>query len=394
MLHVKDGANVSKKDLLVEYDPTTMFKFSQSEGIVKIINSEDESRAHELFVYDPKDTETVVVSKDVADSCVVGHRFETTDVKLKNHFVGLVNKISPSAKSKATEKFDVEIVKGRSYLFFKGATLYVKDNDKVKPGDVLIEEKSFGTEASKTSDIVQGLPRVEELFEARKPKDCAMISELDGVVDLVKSGSVRKLIVYGEAGQKKDYKISKDTILLVSVGQSVKKGDKLTEGGINPHDILATKSVEETQEFLSKEVMKVYRSQGVQVNLKHVETIVRQMTRRIVITEVGESNLLPNEMIDINVFNQVNEDLESDGKVLASGNRVLLGVTRASLSTDSFVSASSFQQTASVLTKAAIENQTDPMVGLKENVIIGNLIPAGTGQADHQHLTLVYDEND
>ena len=261
-------------------------------------------------------------------------------------------------------------------------------------GDVLTREVLLGADASKTEDIVQGLPRVEELFEARKPKEAAVLAEMDGVIDIVNHNLYISVIITSESGSRKEYKITKDSHLLVYSGKKVSRGDQLNTGTINPHDISETIGIDETQKYLGEEVQRVYTSQGVQINSKHIEVIVRQMTKKMAITDMGDSTFLLNELIDIRKFKKKNEELKNKGKLEAKGTRILLGITRSSLNTESFISASSFQQTASVLTKAAIEGQIDPMSGLKENVIIGKLIPAGTGMPEYLRVSVKIDQSE
>ena len=248
--------------------------------------------------------------------------------------------------------------------------------------------------SDKTQDIVQGLPKVEELFEARKPKDCAILSEYDGVVDIIDNNTYWSIIVTAEDNTSKEYKLPKTSAISLFSGQVIKKGDKLNHGPINPHDIAKTIGIDATRQYLADQVQEVYCSQGVQINRKHIEVIIRQMTMNVTISEMGDSTLLLNEMIDSRTLKKINVQSKADGKKVALGDPVLLGITRASLNTDSFVSASSFQQTAGVLTKAAIEGQKDPMVGLKENVIIGKLIPAGTGSFMSDSFKLDYEEEE
>ena len=236
--------------------------------------------------------------------------------------------------------------------------------------------------------LFQVFPRVEELFESRKPKDACVLAEISGTVSISNEGTHR-LVLIRSKGRKKEKKIPYGIRLKAYSGQKVFRGDKLTDGIINPHDLLYTKGIVAVQTYLTDEVQKVYRSQGVQINTKHIEVIVRQMTRKVLVTDMGDSNFLPNEFVDIHQFNNTNKKLILDGKVTASGERVLLGITRSSLNTESFISAASFQQTANVLTKAAIESAIDPMFGLKENVIIGSLIPAGTGMKVYNKVGLV-----
>ena len=227
-------------------------------------------------------------------------------------------------------------------------------------------------------DITQGLPRVEELFEARKPKGLATISEIPGKVT-INDTKKRKEVIVTNKGDSKTYVVSFGAKLKVKDGDEIEAGEPLTEGSINPNDILAIKGAQGVHEYLVSEVQKVYRSQGVDINDKHIEVIGRQMLKRVRIEDGGDSGMLPGTVIEINELNEINAKLESEGKHPAKGKRTLLGITKASLATESFLSAASFQETTRVLTEAAIKGKTDHLIGLKENVIIGKLIPAGTG---------------
>ena len=233
-------------------------------------------------------------------------------------------------------------------------------------------------------DITQGLPRVEELFEARKPKGLAIITEIDGTVS-INDDKKRKEVVITNDGDSKTYVVSFGAKLKVRDGDQVKAGAPLTEGSINPNDILVINGVEGVYNYLIAEVQKVYRSQGVDINDKHIEVIGRQMLKRIKVEDGGDSQLLPGSLIDINEFAEMNEKLEEEGKRPATGRRTLLGITKAALATESFLSAASFQETTRVLTEAAIKGKTDNLIGLKENVIIGKLIPAGTGMQAYRN---------
>ena len=228
-------------------------------------------------------------------------------------------------------------------------------------------------------DITQGLPRIEELFEARRPKKFAIISDLDGKVSYSESKKKREITVTGEDGQAETYQIAYGYETKVQDGDMIKKGDPITGGSIYPHDILRVQGPEAVWKYLLKEVQMVYRNQGVDINDKHVEVIVRQMMRKVKIEDNGDSSFLTGSLVDTLEYANVNEELIKEGKVPAKGNVVLLGITKASLATDSFLSAASFQETTRVLTEAAIKGKSDPLIGLKENVIIGKLIPAGTG---------------
>ena len=238
-------------------------------------------------------------------------------------------------------------------------------------------------------DITQGLPRVEELFEARKPKGLAIITEISGVATLKDTKKKREIIVTNsETGESKTYLIPYGSRIKVQDGAYLDAGDELTEGSVNPHDILRIKGVNAVQDYMLREVQRVYRLQGVEINDKHIEVIVRQMMKKIRIEDNGDTELLPGTMVDILDFEDINEEMIAQGKQPAEGKQVMLGITKASLATNSFLSAASFQETTKVLTEAAIKGKVDPLIGLKENVIIGKLIPAGTGMKRYRNVKL------
>ncbi|MBD8939633.1 MAG: DNA-directed RNA polymerase subunit beta' [Lachnospiraceae bacterium] len=238
-------------------------------------------------------------------------------------------------------------------------------------------------------DITQGLPRVEELFEARKPKGLAIITEISGVATLKDTKKKREIIVTNsETGESKTYLIPYGSRIKVQDGVYLDAGDELTEGSVNPHDILRIKGVNAVQDYMLREVQRVYRLQGVEINDKHIEVIVRQMMKKIRIEDNGDTELLPGTMVDILDFEDINEEMIAQGKEPAEGKQVMLGITKASLATNSFLSAASFQETTKVLTEAAIKGKVDPLIGLKENVIIGKLIPAGTGMKRYRNVKL------
>ena len=238
-------------------------------------------------------------------------------------------------------------------------------------------------------DITQGLPRVEELFEARRPKGLAIIAEFGGVVTIKDTKKKREIIVTDqETGNSKTYLIPYGSRIKVADGQVLEAGDVLTEGSINPHDLLKVKGVRAVQDYMIREVQRVYRLQGVEINDKHIEMIVRQMLKKIRVEESGDSDVLPGVSMDVLDFNEMNEELIAAGKQPAEGKQVMLGITKASLATDSFLSAASFQETTKVLTEAAINGKVDHLIGLKENVIIGKLIPAGTGMKRYRNIKL------
>ena len=238
-------------------------------------------------------------------------------------------------------------------------------------------------------DITQGLPRVEELFEARKPKGLAIITEIPGVAVINDTKKKREIIVTNpEDGDSKTYLIPYGSRIKITDGQVLEAGDELTEGSVNPHDILRIKGVRAVQDYMLREVQRVYRLQGVEISDKHIEVLVRQMLKKIRIEENGDTEFLPGTLVDVLEFEEVNEKLEKEGKTPAEGKQVMLGITKASLATDSFLSAASFQETTKVLTEAAIKGKVDHLVGLKENVIIGKLIPAGTGLKRYRDIQL------
>ena len=239
-------------------------------------------------------------------------------------------------------------------------------------------------------DITQGLPRVEELFEARKPKHPGLLTENTGTVHIIEEGNSRRVIVTGDDGLGQEYQIPYGAKLAVEEGEEIAKGDRLTEGSLNPHDILRISGVKATQHYLVSQVVGVYKSQGVDINSKHIEVMVRQMMRKIRIDESGDTTMLPGEYVDVAEFEEQNTAMLEAGKEPAEGHPILLGITKASLATDSFLSAASFQETTRVLTDAAIKGKVDPLLGLKENVIIGKLIPAGTGMSRYRDIKVKY----
>ena len=253
--------------------------------------------------------------------------------------------------------------------------------------------RTFHTGGVAGADITQGLPRVEELFEARKPKGLAIVSEISGTVRIEETKKKRTVYVMGADGEEKSYDIPFGSRLKVNNDDVIEAGDEVTEGSVNPHDIMSIKGIDGARRYLLGEVQKVYRLQGVDINDKHLEVVVRQMTRKIKVTDSGDTELLPGTMIDIFDFEEANEKVREFGGEEATGEQALLGITKAALATDSFLSAASFQETTRVLTEAAIKGKTDPLVGLKENVIIGKLIPAGTGMMRYRSVKLDVEED-
>ena len=282
------------------------------------------------------------------------------------------------------------VIKGakgnKRYLMPSRAHLMVQDGDTVTPGDVLAK---IPRETTKTKDITGGLPRVQELFEARKPHETAVISEIDGVV---KFGDVakgqRKIYVVADNGTEKEYQVPRGVHVNVQEGERIRAGEPLMDGPLNPHDILAVLGEKELQAYLVNEIQEVYRLQGVNISDKHIEVIVRQMMRWVKVEDVGDTSFLLEQQIDKFRFREENEKAIANGGKPATGRPLLLGITKASLSTDSFISAASFQETTRVLTEASIQGAVDNLRGLKENVIVGRLIPAGTGMEYYRNVRL------
>ncbi len=286
------------------------------------------------------------------------------------------------------DKNSITIRNGRPYLISPGTQLQVDAHSLVLRGDILA---TLLYERQKTGDIVQGLPRVEELLEGRKPKDCAILAEYDGVAEIEIEDEVPRLFLVSEEEGRKEIKFAIDASIVVQNKQQIKKGQPLTSGPLNPHDVIRLCGPEAAQQYLVDEVQRVYRSQGVEIADKHIEIIVRQMTKKVKVIEPGDTNLLPGELIEVQTFENANKEVRERGGEEAVCEHMLLGITKASLNTESFISAASFQETTRILTEAAVEGKKDLLRGLKENVIIGRLIPAGTG---FHHLNFASEEKD
>jgi DNA-directed RNA polymerase subunit beta' len=240
-----------------------------------------------------------------------------------------------------------------------------------------------------SENITQGLPRVEELFEARKPKGLAIIAEFGGVATINDTKKKREIVITNEeTGDTKSYLVPFNSRIAIMDGDVMKAGDELTEGSVNPHDLLKIKGIRAVQDYMIREVQRVYRLQGVEIADKHIEVIVRQMLKKVRIENNGDSEFLPGTLVDILEYEEVNERLVAEGLEPAEGKQVILGISKASLATNSFLSGASFQETTKVLTEAAIKGKVDPLIGLKENVIIGKLIPAGTGMKRYRNTSL------
>ncbi|MGA8830307.1 MAG: DNA-directed RNA polymerase subunit beta', partial [Desulfomonilaceae bacterium] len=278
------------------------------------------------------------------------------------------------------------------YLLPVGANIMAKEGEQIHAGDVIAK---IPRETTKTKDITGGLPRVAELFEARKPKEFAIISEIEGQIEFGKdTKGKRKVVVRPDLGEPREYLIPKGKHISVHAGDWVDAGDALMEGSTNPHDLLGIKGEKDLAKYLVDQVQEVYRLQGVKINDKHIEVIVRQMLRRVKVKEVGDTDFLAGEQIERSVFQSENNRVMQAGGVPAVAEPLLLGITKASLSTDSFISAASFQETTKVLTEASISGKIDYLRGLKENVIMGRLIPAGTGLDQYKNLRLRHYETE
>ncbi len=320
--------------------------------------------------------------------------------EVRDEFTGLIKqviidpkdeKLQPQAEILDPKKTDDKgrPVVMRKYFLPSGANLEIKDGEKVFAGDVLAK---IPREAARTKDITGGLPRAEELFEARRPKLPAVISEIDGTVQI--GGLLRgyrKIMVKNDRGGEKEYLIPKSAHLSVSDGERIRAGDALMDGPVNPHDILKVLGEKELAEYLLKEVQAVYRLQGVAINDKHIETIIRMMLRWVKVEEVGDTEFLVDEQVDKFVFQAENEKVMGKKGKPAKARPLLLGITKSALSTDSFISAASFQETTRVLTEASLYGKVDYLRRLKENIIMGRLIPAGTGYKHYRNVELKED---
>ena len=353
---VADGSPVKVGDIIVEWDPYTFSILTEVGGSVQF-----------------KDLDHGVTLREEVDEVTGLSRWVVTD--------------SPDEKLQPQLVIRSEKKGAKKYLMPSRAHLMVQEEDEVSPGDVLAK---IPRETTKTKDITGGLPRVQELFEARKPHETAVITEIDGVV---RYGEVlkgqRKIIVVPDKGEPKEYLLPRGVHVSVQEGERVKAGEPLMDGPRNPHDILAVLGEKELQKYLVDEIQEVYRLQGVNINDKHIEVISRQMMRWVKVEDVGDTDFLLDEQVDKFKFREENERATARGGKPAIGRPLLLGITKASLSTDSFISAASFQETTRVLTEASIRGAIDHLRGLKENVIMGRLIPAGTGLEFYRNFRLL-----
>jgi len=354
-LRALDGQKVAAGDIVAEWDPYTIPIITEVSGIIRFGDIEDGKTMKEQV-----DEVTGLSSKVIVS-------YREGDLRPR---------VSIKDAHGRTLKLPGTNIDAR-YLLPVGAILTATEGGEAKAGDVI---SKIPRETTKTKDITGGLPRVAELFEARKPKECAVISEIDGLVSFGKdTKGKRKVVVTPETGDMKEYLILKGKHISVREGDHVRAGEPLMDGSANPHDILRVLGVKELAKYLVDEVQEVYRLQGVKINDKHIETIVRQMLRRVKIKDAGDTNLLIGDQVERSIFEDENEKVITKGRKPAVAEPLLQGITKASLSTESFISAASFQETTKVLTGAAIEGKTDYLRGLKENVIMGRLVPAGSG---------------
>jgi DNA-directed RNA polymerase subunit beta' len=361
-LTVKEGANVKAGNSIATWDPLTRPIISEFAGIARFENVE----------------EGVTVAKQVDEVTglstlvVIDGKRRSAASKGLRPVIQLLDGQGNNIKITGTEH---PVTIGLQV----GALITVKDGQKIEVGEVLAR---IPIESQKTRDITGGLPRVAELFEARSPKDAAILAKVTGTVSFGKeTKGKQRLVITDMDGESSEFLIPKEKQVLVHDGQVVNKGEMIVEGPADPHDILTLKGIEELAIYIVDEVQDVYRLQGVKINDKHIEVIVRQMLRRVQITNPGDANFITGEQVERSKLYDENDRVIAEGKIPAQFENVLLGITKASLSTDSFISAASFQETTRVLTEAAIMGKVDTLRGLKENVIIGRLIPAGTGLA-------------
>jgi DNA-directed RNA polymerase subunit beta' len=359
-LRVEEGHDVKRGQRIAEWDPYTRPLLTEAEGTV----------AFEDLVEGQSMSETVDESTGIAKRVVTDWRTSSRAADLRPAIVikskdGKIQKLARGGDAR--------------YMLAVDAILSVDTGEHVKAGDVIAR---IPTESAKTRDITGGLPRVAELFEARRPKEAAIIAEISGIVQFGRDYKNKRRITItpGEKdAEPVEYLIPKGKHIHLQDGDAIEKGDYIVEGNPAPHDILAIKGVEELANYLVNEIQEVYRLQGVSINDKHIEVIVRQMLQKVEVDDVGETDMIQGEQIDKVEFDEINVRATAEGKKAASAHPVLLGITKASLQTRSFISAASFQETTRVLTEAAVNGKADTLDGLKENVIVGRLIPAGTG---------------
>jgi len=369
-IKVEDGAQVKPGDLLAEWDPYTIPILTDVPGKVRFSDLVEEITVQEHI------DEVTGLSRSVIIEP------KNPELRPRIQIVDDGGKVVKIPDSKNLARYSLPV----------GANLFVKEGDQVYAGDVLVK---IPRETTKTKDITGGLPRVVELFEARRPKEAATVTEIDGEVSYGKdSKGKRKVIITPEVGQAKEYMIPKTKHISVHEGDFVRAGEPLMDGAVDPHDILRISGEKDLARYLVDEVQEVYRLQGVRINDKHIEVIVRQMLKRVRIKDAGDTANLEGEYVDKYLFSEENERVVSAGGRPAVAEPSLLGITKASLNTESFISAASFQETTRVLTEASVEGKVDHLVGLKENVIMGRLIPAGTGFPVYNRVDIKVEEED
>jgi DNA-directed RNA polymerase subunit beta' len=365
-LAVEDGQEIEGGDLLFSWDP-------YSEPIVA-------------------DSPGVVLFQDIVEEQTMREELDETSGRRQMTITeDREKKLHPTVQIRKKSRGKKPGEKLREFILPVGAQLIVQDGAEVTPGDTMAK---ISREVYKTRDITGGLPRVAELFEARRPKDPAVITEIDGTVSFgeVKRGK-REIVVHPESGDERIYEIPVGKHLRVHEGDHVRAGDRLSEGPINPHDILRIKGPRAVQEYLLNEIQEVYRLQGVKINDKHIGVIVRQMLQKVRITDPGDTEFLEGDNVDRVEFRETNQKVIGGGEKAARSEPLLLGITKASLTTESFISAASFQETTRVLTDAAVRGARDDLKGLKENIIIGHLIPAGSGVHRYHDVEFVVEQD-
>ena len=360
IITIKDGQKVKAGDLISTWDPHTHPIVAEAAGIIKF----------EDFVDGVTVTEQIDEVTGLSNIMIMDSKKQTSTTSLIRPKAALVN---GRGKPITFTKTETPII----YIFPAGAIISIQDGTKINAGDVIAR---IPLESSKTSDITGGLPRVADLFEARKPKDAAILAKHSGITSFGKEtkGKVR-LVITDDNGDSHEELIPKIRTLNIFEGESIQKGEIISDGELSLHDILEVQGVDKLAKYLVKEVQDVYRLQGVPINDKHIEIIIRQMMRTVVIEEPGDTNLLPNELINKSELHDINKKIKLEELKPATYKPMIMGITKASLATTSFISAASFQETTRVLTEAAVKGSTDKLRGLKENVVVGRLVPAGTG---------------
>ena len=372
-LFFKNGDKIKSNTKICEWDPYTTPVIAEKSGVATFVDLIDG-----VSIQETTDDATGISSKSVID-----WRSQSKSTDLKPRIT------LRDEKGNIIKKADDNEAR---YYLVPDSILSVKDGQKVSAGDVIAR---LPKETTKTKDITGGLPRVAELFEARKAKDSAIIAENDGQVVFGKEvrGKQRVSIVPEDGSEPSNYLIPKGKHINFNQGEKIQKGEHLLDGVPLPHDILRIKGIKDLTEYFVNQVQEVYRLQGVVINDKHIETILRQMLKKVEVKSSGDSSYLPGEVVDRIKFDNINEKLVAEGKTPAVGERVLMGITKASLQTESFISAASFQETTRVLTDAAIKGKVDPLNGLKENVIVGRLVPAGTGNIKNRWNNKALDDD-